>query len=232
MAISTYTDLQTQLSKWLKGSDLSEQTDTLIGLVESNLNRQLRVPQMETVLSIFSTTGELALPDDFLQLKQIRVGTRPPLRYLNQNDFQLYLAGSTSNPSDYYTIIGSTVYVEPFETSNIDYVTTYWAKIPTLTVDNPTNWLMTANSDIYFFGALGFAEAFGWNDERIPLFRAAYDEAVDALIKSGIKARYGSGPLTPQAPVTDVTYRGDGYRRAGYVDSALLSDSGDILIDG
>lgn len=232
MAISTYTDLQTKLAQWLKGSDLTEQTDTLIGLVESNLNRQLRVPQMETILSIFSTTESFSLPDDFLQLKQIRVGNRPPLKYVDQDEFQRVYQGALANPAVAYTIIGESVYVAPNTADNIEYVTTYWAQIPALTTDNPTNWLMRANSDIYFYGSLAFAEAFGWNDERIPLFRAAFDEAVDALKVAAIKARYGSDPLVPQAPVTDVTYYGDGYRRAGYVDSTLLGDDGEVLVDG
>lgn len=232
MAISSYTDLQAKLASWLKGTDLSGETDTLIGLVESNLNRQLRVPQMEALATITSTTDSFDLPGDFLQLKTLRSGSRAPLKYVDQNDFQQYYSGAQANPAVVYTIVSQTVYVAPNTTESVDYSLTYWQQIPSLTEDMPTNWLMAANSDIYFFGALSFAEAFGWNDERVPLFRAAFDEAVDALKVAGIKARYGAGPLVPQPPVTDMIRGGDPYRRAGYVDDALLGDGGEFLIDG
>lgn len=231
MAISSYTDLQTQLSSWLKGPDLSAQTDTLIGLVESNLNRQLRVPQMEALATITATTDNFDLPGDFLQLKTLRSGSRAPLKYVDQNDFQQYYAGALPNSATIYTIISQTVYVAPSTSESVDYVLTYWQQIPSLTDATPTNWLMAANSDIYFFGALSFAEAFGWNDERVPLFRAAFDEAVDALKVSGIKARYGAGPLVPQPPVTDLIRSDSAYRRAGYVASSLLGDDGEVLLD-
>jgi hypothetical protein len=45
------------------------------------------------------------------------------------------------------------------------------------------------------------AEAFIWDDDRVPLWKSAWDESLESLKKHGTKKRHGGGPLYPRIAV-------------------------------
>ncbi|MGZ3269278.1 MAG: phage adaptor protein, partial [Croceibacterium sp.] len=72
----------------------------------------------------------------------------------------------------------------------------YFQKIPALASgsDTGTNWLLAAHPDLYLFGALVEAEAFGVNDERAPLWKGRRDEIFDEVEKLSNRTR-GTGAI-------------------------------------
>jgi hypothetical protein len=64
----------------------------------------------------------------------------------------------------------------------------------------PANWLLTRHSDIYLWATLLTAEAFLVNDERLGVWKAALDEAIDELVQAGNRKRF-VGRMRLRSPV-------------------------------
>ena len=67
MAITSYAELQTAMANWLIRDDLTNRLPEFIDLFEAEVNRRLRIQDMETRATATLTSGSdyLALPTDF-----------------------------------------------------------------------------------------------------------------------------------------------------------------------
>ena len=74
MALSTFSELKTEIANYVDRSDLTDQIPTFIKLAEARINRLLRVRIMETVkiISLISGVKRYPLPSDYLQLRTIQ----------------------------------------------------------------------------------------------------------------------------------------------------------------
>lgn len=208
MSLANYTDLQAALVDWLKDSALSAQADVFISLVEAQFNRQLRVPEMEAFTTLTTATDSVALPDDFLEIKAIWTGRYPPLGPMPIYDLQTSFGPveETVQQTSFsaYAIVGSTIHFGLTPAESTDFSFHYYRKVPSLTADSPTNWLMTSHPDAYLYGALTTAEMRGWNDERLPLLQSWFADTLAQITKAGVKKTYGGGPLVPRSGLTPV----------------------------
>src|SRR3546814_19992643 len=102
--------------------------------------------------------------------------------------------------SDLYAINAGQLQLAPAPTDATVIAMTYWQSIPALTSSNTTNWLMTANPDVYLLGCLVAAELRGWNDERLQLIKSALDEMLTEIDVEGTKKRGGASPILPRRP--------------------------------
>ena len=78
MALVTYLDLQSEVSNYLHRSDLTNYIPDFIQLAETKIFRRLRTKDMETAFSsTMATTGTLALPSSYIDLKYAYINTSP-----------------------------------------------------------------------------------------------------------------------------------------------------------
>jgi hypothetical protein len=138
--------------------------------------------------TIQGQSGWAALPADYLTWRRLTWtgATRVELGYVNPSYFQ---AAYPSQPADVpriFTIEGANLKVMPINATPLEF--DYYQKIPGLAASS-TNWLMTAHPDLYLFGSMVEAEAFGVNDERMPMWKARRDEIFDEIIKLDTKTR-------------------------------------------
>ena len=70
MALSTFSELKTEIANYVDRSDLTDQIPTFINLAEARINRLVRVRIMESVKisSLVSGVKRYPLPSDYLQL--------------------------------------------------------------------------------------------------------------------------------------------------------------------
>ena len=169
MALSNHSQLVQAVQDWMMDrSDLASFAGDCITLAEAYYNyggdwdkhdRPLRCRQMETLATISpDTDGVYALPSDYLQYKRISensVSPRRSLSYIEPVGADVYYGSRASGSGFNFTIIGNNIYGFPNSGSTIELV--YYAKIPALTTDNPENWLLTANPNIYLYGSLMMA---------------------------------------------------------------------------
>lgn len=196
-AIQNYAQLVTTIKEWLDRDDINEgRIGTFINLAEDRLNRLLRYPDMETATTIFASGETAALPTDFLELRAVYKEGNPdqPLQSLSPHGMRSQFMGISGDPVA-YAIEGRTLIVGPVGESRLELL--YYAKIPSLTVSTPTNWLLERFPSVYLYGALVQAEAFLVNPERAQFWQGAFDQAIGEVMQDGLRGRWGAGPLRP-----------------------------------
>jgi hypothetical protein len=155
LSLDTYANLKTELSDWTARADISATIPTLIVLFEAWANRNIRHRSMETEATT-AATEYIALPDDFLELRDIQFQSSPrvQLPYITPEYADLYdPTGATGIPA-YHTIVGNQIRLVPAPVSAPDVRISYWQSIPALSDANTTNWLLAAHPDAYLFGSL------------------------------------------------------------------------------
>jgi hypothetical protein len=130
MAIGTYAELQTALQKWLAraDADVVERIPEFIALAESQFNRDIKHPRMETQATITTVGGtqSLALPTDYTEVRALVVQTTPLSVLTVVTPQQLatdYANGETGVPVE-YAIIGNSIYMGPSPSGAYDITTT------------------------------------------------------------------------------------------------------------
>ena len=200
MAIGTFAQLKTAAANWLDRSDLTDRIPEFISLAEARFNRVLRIRDMETVSTAISTaagTREYDLPTGFVQMKEFHLSTDPitPLAYITPEMMSRMQAGSTKAKPEVFTIIADKVRLGP----NPDAVYTtsmlYYKAFTALSDSATTNDMLTNNPDVYLYGTLLEAEPFLGNDQRVPLWLAAFQKAVDDIQNQDNKDRHSGSQL-------------------------------------
>ena len=200
MAISTFAELKTAAANWLDRSDLTDRIPEFISLAEARFNRVLRVRDMEAVSTAISTsagTREYDLPTRFVQMKEFHLTTDPltPLAYITPEMMTRMQAGSAKSKPQVFTIIADKVRLGP----NPDAVYTtsmlYYQAFAALSDSATTNDMLTNNPDVYLYGTLLEAEPFIMNDERVPLWLAAFEKAVSDIQNQDNKDRHSGSQL-------------------------------------
>jgi hypothetical protein len=193
--ITTYSGLVTSAGLWLERSDLGTMIPDFITMVEERLNRILRVPEMEEVTTLTTDGERIDLPTDFRQARSLYLDTDPrqELECVSLGTLRTKYAQQISGKPEVYAISGSEIVLGP----------SYYQEIPPLSSGSETNWLITRHPSIYLYGVLLQAELFGWNDERLPLLKGGWDEAIDELTEQGKRKQYGAAPLRLRASVRE-----------------------------
>jgi hypothetical protein len=194
MALANYTDLQAAVASWLARSDLSSQIPDFITLAEAKLNRVLRTRQMEQ-RSTAVATEYMALPDNFLELRDIQLNTSPKqsLTEVSPDEIDRNYSTPSGQPL-VYCVIANQIQLAPAPDSTYTVEIDYYETIPPL-ASNATNWLLTVAPDIMLYGALLEASAYILDDPRIPLWQAAYTQVIGQLQSADKRARWSGSRL-------------------------------------
>ena len=193
----TYATLKTDIAAWMHRDDLTANIDTFIDLFEARVNRNLRVPEMEKRATSTPTDAYIALPDDFLELRNIQINSNPVrlLEYASPQkiDAMSYLTGTAL----YYTLVGNEFQIHP-SAADSEVEIAYYSKIPALDATTTTNWLIDSNPDYYLAGCL--LEAFTFVlDDRASMYASIVAEKEALINRAGKSKQYGSGPLVVSA---------------------------------
>lgn len=198
--VTTYSGLLTTIGDWLNRSDLTTKIPDFITLFEARLNRVLRVPEMEESATLTIADGVADLPADFLEIRHVYADgdvqneVTPASLSVIRRDYNV--PAVVGRPLLYAVHEGQLHFGPQPDVTEVELL--YYEKIIALSDANETNWLIVSHPDIYLYGTLVMAEAFIWDDERLPLWRSALDEALGELADQGNRKRHGGGPLFPR----------------------------------
>lgn len=199
MAILNYSDLKATVASYLGRSDLTAQIPDFIQLAEVRLRRDLRIRQMLKSAVTTTTGGDatVALPTDFLQLRDLFVETNPirDLQYVTPSVFSRNARVTESGLPVFYTIIASEFKFAPVPDSNYTLQILYYANPPFLTDTNPSNVFVANCPDLLLYGSLVEAEPYLMNDARIQLWAGMYDRGMAALTAADDASENSGVPL-------------------------------------
>jgi hypothetical protein len=199
MALTTYAELKTAIATRMRRSDLTAQIPDYISMFEAKVNRRLRVRQMETSTSLTPSSGVATLPSDWLEARCV-TWTGSPRAVLEYVPPQLFDAIDNDQPSDNprrYTIQGSSLKVMPRSDTALE--VDYYQKIPALSDNNTSNWLLAAHPDFYLNGCTAEACLDIRSMEAAQAFATLAEGAVEDIIRLDQAAQYGRGPLAIRA---------------------------------
>lgn len=210
MAIDTYAKLQSEIQDTINRDDLlADVTAYSSGDVEGaitrsirkcelRIQRTLRVRQMETSTTLTFTNGvtQYSLPSDFLSARLLYL-SQDPVKILTQDSLENLISNypnaAVAEPSS-FAVSGSSIYVRAVPDGTYSAPLFYYQEIPALTTSNTSNWLLTAAPDAYLYGSCLELMPFLMNDERIQVWKGAFDEAMN-LIKEDDDAAKWNGVL-------------------------------------
>jgi hypothetical protein len=183
--IANYSELLSAGADWLNRQDLTDQIPAFVTLAEAQFNRELRVRDMMIRAHTTSDAENVDLPDDWLEHYSLQLLGTPgePLRYMSESESNAIKAGlgGAGRPPVGYTLIGGMIELVPAPTGDCDLRMVYYARIPSLSIAAPTNWLLTKSPDLYLYSTLLQAAPYLKDDDRLATWvqvRAALMEAI------------------------------------------------------
>jgi hypothetical protein len=197
MDLSTYSGLQAAIASYLNRADLAPQVPTFIALAQAQINRKLRVNEMLERRTVTPSGDYIKLPPDWLAHNALAMTSpnRGHLQFVTPSNYERLRAASQPGPTKFYSVIGSNIVLFPAPGSDNQIEITYYAKVPALTDEAPSNWLLDRSPDVYLYGALVQAEPYLMNDERVMLWASAFDKAIGEMQIESEKARFPAGGL-------------------------------------
>jgi hypothetical protein len=200
MSITNYTDLKATIASYLARSDLTAQIPDFIQLAETRLRRELRIRQMLKVVTTATVAGDstVELPSDYLQMRDLHINTNPvqSLGYQSPSNFYRNTNSSITGVPLQYTVLAQEFQFAPIPDGIYTLQMIYYATPPYLTTSNTSNVFLANCPDLLLYGALGEAEPYLMNDQRLQTWAALYDRSLSALTVSDDSGEYGGSPLS------------------------------------
>lgn len=174
-------ELRTHFKELLNRSDCTDAlADTFISQSITRMERLLRIPPMEKTLNyiITSTTTELTIPTDFLEITGIYHGTTNIMGVSLSKFIDLTQGGETGTPR-YFCRQADKLTIYPYPTSGT-VTMNYYSSFPVLTTDSSSNDLTLIASDMIAYGALSYASDW-FLDERGPQFETKFQQGLSEI---------------------------------------------------
>lgn len=197
MAITTYSELQDAIAKWLIRTDLTVRIPDFISLCEATMQRLLTTADMEssTTLSTTASSPLVALPTGFNGVRRLRI-----LLSNYYSDVQIVSLepslydGIEPAPPVVASIVGSNLYLKPIPDGVYSMPLDYYAKFTPLSTSATSNWILTKHPDAYLYGSLLQSAPF-LNDSRLPIWRDGFKEVIDQINGDDKRVRFGQMKL-------------------------------------
>jgi len=200
--ITNYSNLQTTIADFLNRDDLTSVIPTFIQLAEAQMNRDLRHWRMEVRASGQQSAGDayMQIPSDWLETIRFHItdGGTKPLDLISRKALEDKRAGNEnmSGTPRYYTHADSQFELYPTPNADTNTELLYFAKIPSLSDGNTTNWLLEDAPDVYLYGALLHSAPYLSEDERVGVWAQLYGASVQRLNIMSDDARMSGSGLT------------------------------------
>lgn len=193
----TYTELQTQIARYLVRDDLNTDITSFITMGENEINRRLKVLPREEIDSFTLATSSDSEPmtsidpaiDSVIRIWKTVNNDFQEIVYLEPLQFlkQRIISTSPGQPN-YYTIQGGMTIV--FDRTADQNYTIYVQFAKKFDIANDTtNWLSQNHEEAYLFGSLVQAEPFLKNDARIITWRTLFEAVMDQIRLSDAQTR-------------------------------------------
>jgi hypothetical protein len=195
--LDTYNGLVTAIQNELHRSDLAAYVPDWITLAESRINKNLRVRQMETSSASTMASGVIAVPTNYLSLKNAYISSIQPYQALERKtDTWIYdnypYRVATGTPK-FIAREGTNFIFGPYPDSNYVVQLVYWNRF--LPLSTATNSIFTAYPGLWLFGAL--CESAPWlkDDKRIPVWEGKFKQLLEFVQDEDNDEFLSGGPM-------------------------------------
>lgn len=221
MAVDTFLKLQSEISDTLNRTDLiADVTEfgggTIEGAIirgiskaERRIVRRLRTKEFETSTS-FSCVGgteTVNIPSDYVMTKAlvlIQGGSVAPLISKDLATLLSDMPSSAVGTPDSFAPYGTYFYLRRIPDSAYQMKLYYYNSPTPLSSTNTSNTLLTKYPDLLLYGALIELTAHVEEDERIQLWKGAFDEAIKDITDDNNLNRWSGVPIRSAVDIRSV----------------------------
>jgi hypothetical protein len=196
MSIQTYTELKSAVANRLRRSDTSSYVDDWITLAETDIYRRLRVRDMETAFSDTISSGVIALPTSYIDLKFAYINTTPVVKLQRKRAefiYEKYPYRTSDGKPAYIAREGSNLIFAPYPDSNYTVSGVYYKNLGAVSAS--AHALFTSNPDVYVYGALVMAVRDLKDDNGIARWTPLYEQALMSAQATSDREEYSGGGL-------------------------------------
>lgn len=197
-AITDYATLKTEVAAWLNRSDLTNEIPGFIQFGENRIYRDMRVRQMETALSSAISSGVVAVPSGYLEMKYAYVNGSPMVKLTRKDAEWIYWnypTRSADGTPQFFAREAENLIFGPYPDSNYTIKGVYYKKLPALSGSNTTNWLTTDVPDLILFASLCEASPYLQDDPRVALWEKKYEEVRRRVQRQDDQEEFSGSPL-------------------------------------
>jgi hypothetical protein len=199
MALATYADLQATVQDYLDDETMDARITDFIRLFEVKARRALRTSDAtNSATATTNSSGQVALPDDFRAVRRVSIGGAD-LAFITPGDASERNATQSARSVYAYTLEGRTLTVVPAK--SVDIVLVYAQALPFLSNTNTSNWVLERHPDTYLYGTLAEAEAYGFDDPRLAMWKSLANDALGQIIGGDQATEWASAATVPPDPV-------------------------------
>lgn len=195
MAITTYGELQTALGNWLHRSDLTTYIPDFITLGEGRINAEVRVRAMETSFATAISSGAVALPSDYVELKHSYLSGTPVVWLERKSAEWIYANYPTRSAESKPSFVAreTTNFIfGPYPDSNYTFNAVYYKRLSALSAS--VNSIFSSFPGLYLFSSLCEASPFLKGDARLQLWESKYQQ-IKSLVEAEDERENFSGSV-------------------------------------
>lgn len=190
-AVMTYDSLVENIQSYLERTDTAtlDKIPLFIMLAEQTIASQIKFLGNLTVNTSNMVTGQNIIDKPARWHKTVSMnitvsGRRSPVLLRKYEYLREYWPdpAQTSVPKFYADYDYTHWLVSPTPDSNYSFEVLYYERIQPLDSSNQTNWFTIYAPQALLYGSLLQSMSFLKNDERVPLWRSIYDQAMQTLI--------------------------------------------------
>ena len=208
--IHNYDSLKTEIYNWLlrEVTDIvvtPDQIDNYISLCESELNRELKVRDLQETQSLTALAGDdyVTLPNNYQSMCAIQFNTSPydiePMS--SRANMKAQFTSEPSRPKAFF-ILGDKIIFNCSCDGDYTLELDYYKSIPAISSLNQTNNILTKYPDLYLYGALKQANLHIKDNEKLTNVGTVYSNAIDRIVAADRLSKLTSGSrIRPNNPI-------------------------------
>jgi hypothetical protein len=166
---NTYANLLIDVGEYTGHNDIAAVFPLFLRLAESKLNRNLRTSYQETTALAPVVDGVATLPSDFLEARA-------------------YVASDVRQTN--FVVSGNTITSLGAPWSG-DLTVSYYARIPPLSLDNASNWLLSLDYNVYLYALAVEVGIWAKDPELVKAAESMRDSAISTVMLNDENARWG-----------------------------------------
>ena len=196
MALSNYTDIAAKIEEWLNRlgmSSISTNAEDFIILAQRRIQRDVRVPPMEKLVTLTITSSQATIPSAMLDVKEMIAynGTEAwdVYRSTYSHVRNMRLKTDLTGPEFFDTVAGNFEF-GPAPSSGVSVDLVYYQELDFITTSVDTNWFSKYSPELILYGALVEASVFLKDFEQEKVYNQKYEMALARLKDQKQKAEW------------------------------------------
>jgi hypothetical protein len=180
---------------WLDADHLTDsQIESFLTLAQERMNRELNAWEMEATINDTAYFGAVALPADFNRIRQVSIEGVGTFLASTKGEI-INLAAAGDDAERYFAIDAGQIILWPMPADGTDVTIDYYMKVHHVSDAEPLTIFTTSYPDLMLWASLVEGSNFIVEDERVQLFEARYQAALEASNQKPKRVKLGSTPL-------------------------------------